>query len=168
MTDDAVADYLMDDLDALLENQPIAPPTLAGEPTARKCRRHLWIFTATPVKCIRCQALYDPAASRRGKNNRSRGNAIEREVAAQLGLRRVGQFGGPDDIKGAMFAGQVKSGAAFSEKLWRWLKAVPVDASQTAILVITDAPGPGHRRRAVVVVDLADWIGLHGPEVEAA
>ncbi len=67
-----------------------------------------------------------------------------------------------------MFAGQVKSGAVFSEKLWRWLKAVPVKADQTAILVITDAPGPGHRRRAVVVVDLADWVSLHGPEVDAA
>jgi hypothetical protein len=162
----------MDDLDALLENQPITPPTLAGTPTARKCRRHVWaaggINGTADIQCLRCGRAQNIALSRRGKNNRSRGNAIEREVAAQLGLRRVGQFGGPDDIKGAMFAGQVKSGAAFSEKLWRWLKAVPVDASQTAILVITDAPGPGHRRRAVVVVDLADWIGLHGPEVDAA
>jgi hypothetical protein len=165
----------MDDLDALLENQPIAPPTLAGTPTARKHRHH-WVsvtyvdgntLLGTGKECI-CGKPFDSETSRRGKNNRSRGNAIEREVAAQLGLRRVGQFGGPDDIKGAMFAGQVKSGAAFSEKLWRWLKAVPVDASQTAILVITDAPGPGHRRRAVVVVDLADWIGLHGPELDAA
>lgn len=176
----------MTDLDALLANEPIATPTV-NVATERKCRRHRWVRGTDGVmpefgvyygdgpdpgyadwRCDRCGKPQDTALSRRGKNNRNRGNAIERAVAAQLGLRRVGQFGGPDDVSGAMFAGQVKSGTAFSEKLWRWLKSVPVNADQTAILVVTDAPGPGHRRRAIVVVDLADWVSLHGPEVDAA
>lgn len=164
-------------IDAALADAPIAAPSLTGAVgRPAKCRRHPgWrldqyadadgqsrVLNAREV-CVRCGAIRNPITSRRGKNNRSRGNAIEREVAAKLGLRRVGQYGGPDDIRGAMFAGQVKSGMAFPEKLWRWLRAVPVDAGQTAILVLTDAPGPGNRRRALVVVELADWIALHGP-----
>jgi hypothetical protein len=88
-------------------------------PTPRKCKRHEWEdrwqgLPDNPVivkGCRRCPAIFDPVAARRGKNNRSRGNAVEREVAAKLGLRRVGQFGGPDDIAGLAFRGQVKSGS---------------------------------------------------------
>lgn len=159
----------MQKLDAMLADAELAPPTL-NVATERKCRRHRWgIPIGGPrtgvVLCERCDAVRDLARSRRGKNNRSRGNAIEREVAAKLGLRRVGQYGGADDVRGALFAGQVKSGLSFPERLWTWLKAVPVDAGQTPILIVTDAPGPGNRRRAVVVVELSDWISLHGPEV---
>jgi hypothetical protein len=56
------------------------------------------------------------------------------------------------------------STAAFSERLWSWLKAVPVNAGQTALLVVTDAPGPGHRRRAMVILDIGDWEQLHRNE----
>jgi hypothetical protein len=98
-------------------------------------------------------------------NSRNRGNAIEREIAHKLGLKRVGMYGGPDDIGSAAqpFIGQVKSGKSFPERLYRWLKALPSNANQTPILVMTDAPGPGVRRRALVIVTLEDWIQLHGP-----
>lgn len=147
-----------------------------GAPKPRTCRRHDWqpvITGATsaglPVaelRCVRCSRPHDDAKGRRGRNNRARGNAIEREIGHRLGLRRVGQYGGPDDLAGEMFAAQVKSGGAFSERYWAWLKAVPVTADQTALLVVTDAPGPGHQRRAVVVLDIRDWIALHGPTEE--
>ena len=68
-------------------------------------------------------------------------------------------------MQGDLFAAQVKSGGAYPERLHGWLKAVPVDAGQVALLVVTDAPGPGHRRRALVVLDLADWIALHGEQL---
>jgi hypothetical protein len=155
MTDDLPFDY------------PSAPNP--GAPKPRICKRHTWTPYTIPNLagieewCSRCQRWRDPAASKRGRNNRARGNAIEREVGKQLGLRRVGQYGGPDDLTGDMFAAQVKSGGAFPERLWSWLKAVPVTGAQTPLLVVTDAPGPGHKRRAVVVLDIADWIALHGP-----
>jgi hypothetical protein len=136
----------------------LAPPRRCAHP--RQYRRGGEDGT---VYCGRCSKVFDPAVSRRGRTNRSRGNAIEREVAARLGLARVGQYGGPDDVRGLAFAGQVKSGGSFPERIWRWLRAVPVQAGQTPIVVITDAPGPGHKRRGVVVVDLEDWIALHGP-----
>jgi hypothetical protein len=34
-------------------------------------------------------------------------------------------------------------------------------------LVVTDAPGPGHRRRAMVILDLDDWADLHAGTPEA-
>jgi len=135
------------------------------QPEPRPCRRHNWYPTPDGSEvCLRCTKVKDPATARRGKNNRSRGNAIEREVGKALGLRRVGQYGGPDDLSGELFAVQVKSGGAFSERYWSWLRAVPTNAGQTPLLVVTDAPGAGHRRRALVVLELGEWIALHGPE----
>lgn len=133
-----------------------------------KCRRHRW----GPAKgmaghysdweCERCGALQHPDAIRRGRNNRQRGNAIEREVGKRLGMRRVGQYGGPDDLSNDLFAAQVKSGGYFSERQWGWLKAVPVKAGQTPLLIIVDTPGPGIRRRGMVILDLDSWRELHG------
>ena len=159
MTDDLPFDY--------------PSPANPGAPKPRVCRRHVWYptlldapgYSMYRIDCLRCGKVRDDAASRRGKNNRSRGNSIEREVGKKLGLRRVGQYGGPDDLAGELFAAQVKSGAAFSERYWQWLRAVPVTAGQTPILVVTDAPGPGRKRRAVVVVEMDDWVALHGPSV---
>jgi len=151
--------------------RPLTPPNPAA-PAPRKCRRHQWrvatfsedggVTWREETYCERCGATKNPAASRRGRLNKNRGNAIEREVGKRLGLRRVGQFGGPDDLSGELFAAQVKSGGYFSERQWRWLKAVPVKAGQTAILVVTDTPGPGKKRRAMVMLDIDDWIALHG------
>lgn len=158
MTDDLPFDY------------PSAP---TPNVTTRRCRRHDWVKHSTllwdgtlmsmPDDCGRCGATRDPVTARRGKNNKARGEAIEREIGHRLGLRRVGQFGGPEDLSNNLWAVQVKSGGSFSERFWSWLKGVPVRAGQVPLLVVTDAPGPGHKRRAVVIVDIEDWIALHGP-----
>ena len=155
-----------------LDWPPVAVDDMAIERKPKRCLhpRHLrtqWTdgLGGRGWTCGSCSKSVTAETERRGRTNRTRGNAIEREVAAKLGLRRVGQYGGADDIRGLAFAGQVKSGTAFPEKLWRWLRAVPVNAGETAILVITDAPGPGHQRRALVILDLEDWRNLHDPEV---
>lgn len=148
---------------------PLTPPNLGAAPS-RGCRRHEWARVSlveddTPF-CMRCGKVRDEALSRRGRTNRSRGNSIEREVGKQLGLKRVGHFGGATDlgVSADPFAVSVKSGSGyFSERYWDQLKRQPVAAGQTALLVVTDAPGAGHRRRAVVVLDLNDWLALHGP-----
>lgn len=140
------------------------PDATRPERRGRRCSRHDW--TGDPPTCRRCGQAADPVRRRRGRTNRARGNAIEREIGHRLGLRRVGQFGGADDLRDGLFVAQVKSGAAFPERLWGWLRAVPTDAGQTRLLVVTDAPGPGRRRRAIVVLDIDDWIALHVPEPE--
>jgi hypothetical protein len=154
---------------ALDFHYPDEPAPNVGAAPRRKClhpRRDRRPLEDGGTACGRCGADIDPVRARRGRNSRNRGNAIEREVAAKLGLRRVGQFGGPDDVRGDLFAAQVKSGGRFPETFWRWLQAVPVDAGQTPLLVVTDAPGPGHRRRAVVILDLEHWAQLHGRTTE--
>lgn len=94
-----------------------------------------------------------------GRRNRSRGNAFERETAKKHGGRRTGMFGGPDDVTvDEQFKIQTKVGKMFSEKFWRWLKAMKVNADQIAYLVIGDAPGPGTPRRVVVIIDERDWL----------
>lgn len=134
--------------------------------TPRKCRHPRSARWGTLCDTIRggCGKELGEAVSR-GRRSRQRGNAIERDVGKQLGLRRVGQFGGPNDLgaAGEPFIVQVKSGKSFPERIYRWLKALPANASQTPIVVVTDAPGPGHRRRALVVLTLEDWVALHGP-----
>lgn len=151
---------------------PLTPPNPAAS-APRKCKRHgpyVEVVCEHPdaepgekdLRCVRCGRLKDLVASRLGRNNKNRGNAIEREIGKKLGMNRVGQFGGPDDLSNELFAAQVKSGGYFSERQWAWLKGVPVRAGQTALLVIADAPGPGKKRRAMVMLDIDSWRDLHG------
>jgi hypothetical protein len=102
----------------------------------------------------------DPEASRRGRNNRKRGLRKQRERLTALGIENL-PGNGPFDGRSEMFRAESKSGGAFPERLWKWLKGVPV-TTETAILIVTDAPGPGHRARSVVVLDYDDWRDLHG------
>ena len=153
----------MDDLFA-----PLTPANPAAPKP--KCRRHgpykerldLGHLDDPAFECLRCGNVTYQARMKMGRRNRQRGNSIEREIGKKLGMKRVGQYGGKDDLANPLFAAQVKSGGAFSERQWTWLKGVPVIAGQTQLLVVADTPGPGKRRRALVILDLEDWRDLHG------
>jgi hypothetical protein len=109
-----------------------------------------------------------PERSRRGKTARARGNAYEREVAHILGGRRVGQYGTETDVEvPGWLAVQVKNGGAYPERLDRWLRAIPVRSDILRALVIGDAPGPGHERRSLIVLDLGEFASWYctAPEV---
>lgn len=156
----------------MVDDLPFGDPLTPPNPAAPKPKKHSHVYPwsevkaaargGPPAKCKFCGNESDPAASRRGRTNRQRGNSIEREIGKKLGMNRVGQFGGKEDISNALFAAQVKSGGYFSERQWSWLKAVPVKAGQTALLIVANTPGPGKKRRAVVILDLDDWRELHG------
>lgn len=166
-------------VDELEWSIPVDDPT-RPERKPRGCRRHDWFTHAEPTPCYGvdgevyieagithcrwCFKVKDPAAIRRGKNNRSRGLAIQREVNRRAGLDNIPYNAENHDGRSAMFASEVKSGGSFSERYWKWLKGVPAGADQTSILIVADTPGPGTRRRAIVVLDLDDWADLHGPE----
>lgn len=170
---------MSDEIDRILDtvDADLFTPLTPANPAAPKpkCKRHQWWmppvvgpeaakyhFGANGPICRRCERPYDEERAKRGNRNRQRGNSIERELGKKLGMNRVGQFGGKEDISNALFAAQVKSGGYFSERQWSWLKAVPVKAGQTALLVIADTPGSGKKRRAMVILDLDDWRDLHG------
>jgi len=147
----------------------------------KRCRRHEWGDTLTTltstaadggiayraafgVACSRCGKQKDDRASRRGRTNRQRGNAIEREWAKRLGLRRVGHHGGPEDATNDLFVGQAKSLATGRFPGWMTdeLAKLPRTEGRIPILGVLEAPGPGKRGRRIVVIDEADWIALHG------
>lgn len=108
--------------------------------------------------------MSDEKASR-GRRSRNRGNAYERDVARRLGAQRVGQYGTKTDVEADWIAVQTKVGAAYPERLDGWLRAIPSRAGQLRALVIGDAPGPGHSRRELIVLDLAEFMDWYGPTI---
>ncbi len=112
--------------------------------------------------CVMCGRERDEAKARMGRNNRKRGNAIQRQRIVGLGGRNLAGNNPNLDGLGLAFRYESKSGGSFPERLWRWLKGIGVEAGQTGVLIVTDTPGPGHRARSVVIVDYDDWRDLHG------
>src|SRR3972149_1953024 len=144
---------------------PQPEPMVVIERTARR-HRHSWgdlsprFAEDARVRCIRCDVPKDPAASRRGKSARNRGNAFEREVAAALGVRRVGQYGSPTDVEGDWIAVPCQGGAAVPERLWGWLPAAR--GAQLRAAVIGDAPASGGKRRVLIALDFDEFCAWFG------
>lgn len=107
------------------------------------------------------------AKSRRGRTARQRGNAFEREVAARLGAKRVGQYGGKTDVAADWIAIQCKVGKSYPERLDNWLRSITVKGDQLAALVVGDSPGAGKRRRTMIILDLDDFVAWFGKEFTA-
>lgn len=101
-------------------------------------------------------------AARRGRTARNRGNAYERSVADRLGARRVGQYGGKADVESEWIAVQCKVGGSYPERIDGWLRAIPTRAGQLRAVVIGDSPGPGVRRRELIVLELSDFLEWYG------
>ena len=146
----------MTDLDAALAAHPPEPE--AAISTAAP-RRHRHVYDGPNYNCF-CGAIQDDARSRRGRTARNRGNAFEREVAAKLGAKRVGQYGTETDVAGDWIAVQCKVGGAFPERIWRWLP--PAKGDQLRAVVIGDSPGSGSKRRSLICLDLDDFAAWYG------
>ena len=103
--------------------------------------------------------------ARRNKNNKKRGQAIQK--ARIEGLGGVNLLGNKPnhDGRGIAFGYESKSGPSYwPTRLARALYGIPVTAGQTAVLIVTETPGPGRKARSVVVVDYGEWRSLHGEE----
>jgi len=146
---------------------------------AKKAKRHGHVWTPLvwggvgpgpmdppPQACHICGLRFADyeARQRRGRNNRKRGQRIQRERIEGLGDRNLAGNNPNLDGIGELFAYEHKSGGAFPQRFWRWLKDIPHTSAQVPVLIVTDAPGPGHKARSVVVVDWDDWLDLHGPK----
>ena len=95
-----------------------------------RCRRHEWTgdFTVEvlgspdhliPSHCMKCGQKQNPALSKRGRNNRKRGNSHELSVARKYGGEKVGQLGLPEDIRGDEYRTQVKTHQRLAPTEWR-------------------------------------------------
>jgi len=100
--------------------------------------------------------------AKRARSSIRAGKDWERETARRLNGLRIGQFGGKSDVRSEQFNVQCKVGPSyFPERMWEWLQALPADG-RCPVAVIGDRPGSGRKRRAVIVLDLDDFIDLMG------
>jgi hypothetical protein len=105
--------------------------------------------------------------SKRGRRARAKGNRFELEVAEKIGGVRKGFLGTKTDVESDRFVIQCKVGnGSYSERYDGWLRSVKGNASQIAALVVGDAPGPGTKRRTMIVLDFEDFVELLGPPRE--
>jgi len=140
-------------------------PAIRNGAVGRKCRRHEWTPRNADGEswCVRCSAVRDPAASRRGRTSLRAGKEAERAIAKSYGGTRTGQFGGPDDVViGDLFVVQSKAGARFPGWMWNELVKLPRTGGRIPTLIVSDRPGSGHPARRIVVRMMSDDLGLHG------
>lgn len=109
--------------------------------------------------------LDNAARSRMGKNNRNRGNSLERRLSNELteaGLAgmRVGQYGGKTDVRALGLIISAKKGGAYSERYDKWLNELTPKADEVAALVVEDAPGSGIKSRRLVVIHWESLVQL--------
>jgi hypothetical protein len=109
--------------------------------------------------------------SRRGRTSLRRGNDFERWIAARIGgeAKRTGMFGTKTDVEAPWIAIQAKNGKSYPERIDGWLRSVSVRGDQLRAVVLGDAPGPGVKRRTLIVLDFEDflsWYANGGEDVE--
>jgi hypothetical protein len=96
--------------------------------------------------------------SRRGKNNRKRGNSIELVVAKMIDGKRVGMFGGKVDVESDVLQLQIKSGSSFPERIWDLLQSIVYRPEKLRGVVHSSAEGSGVKRRIVITFDLEEYL----------
>ncbi len=139
--------------------------------TERKCARHQWVWAPTKLDevqvadwaCSRCGRLKDPVLSRRGKNNRKRGNAAELDVARAIGGQKMGPLGLPWDVEVAGYARlQVRKYANPQS-----LRAIAAELARIAKTPGIEQPGyvwlePGRNGEKLIVFRLREFTEHHG------
>ena len=117
-----------------------------------------------PGIACRCGALYDPAASRRGRTVRSYGNRAELAVAREYGGRKVGHAQGPTDVVGKTRKVQVKTTRRSVPAMWRneFAKLESERDGRLAVLLLRFVrPGALGPDDYIVIrgKDFIDWYG---------
>lgn len=109
-------------------------------------------------------------AATRGRLNRSRGNAIEREATHILRITRTGQFGTKHDggAPEEWVTVQVKSGGTYPERIDKLLRSLSPHDDQLRAVVHADTPGPGHKRRWLITFDMREFMSLLGNDLHDA
>ena len=109
-----------------------------------------------------CGHEYDAEKAEAGRRANRRGRTIQRKQIEGLGGHNLPGNAPNLDGVGSMFHYESKSGSAFPERAWRWLKGIPHGSGEIPVLIITDTPGSGKKARSVVIVEYRDWRDLHG------
>lgn len=159
------------DIDDALAGTTPEPVTATTTATPRKCRRHEWVQPGAeePFECWRCGKPKDSVRSRRGRNNRKRGNAAELDVARAVGGRKVGPLGHPWDVEMPGYCRiQVKKLATPPS-----LRFIAAELARIARAPGEEMPGfvwvePGRDGERLIVFRLRDFAERHGVPTEEA
>lgn len=156
-----------------------AETLLAVQP---RCRRHDWVRKVGPLSidakgsahqewseefCARCQILRNPITSKRGRNNRRRGNSHELSVARKYGGEKVGQLGLPEDIRGTEYRTQVKTHQRPAPTEWRKAFAAleAVTDGRTPRLIVRFLQ-PGLPADDYIIIKGSSWLDRFGRDEE--
>jgi hypothetical protein len=130
--------------------------------------RHQWLIKDDEATCFHCGVPYNPITSKRGRNNRRRGNSHELAVARKYGGEKVGPLGLPEDIRGTEYRTQVKTHQRAAPNEWRRaftaLEATP-DA-RTPRLIVRFLAGPGIPADDYIILRGRDWLDRFGRDDE--
>jgi hypothetical protein len=105
----------------------------------------------------------DPAAVRRGRNNRNRGNRHELAVARLYGGTKVGPLGLPADIIGPRYLTQVKTHQRLAPREWAaaFAALAPSTGARCPRLIVRYLQ-PGVAADDYVVIRGRDWLDYLG------
>lgn len=140
---------------------------------ARKAKRHahrwVWDVQILADACTDCGISLDDylARQRRGRNNRSRGNRSELDIARTYGGEKVGPLGLPEDIRGKQWATQVKVSQRTPPPMWLREFAKLSTGSRTPRLILrfTRQGGlPKDRTQDFIVIRGEDWLDWFGKD----
>lgn len=117
--------------------------------------------------CHFCPKQRDSTASRRGRNNRKRGNAAELDVARAVGGRKVGPLGHPWDVEMSGYARiQVRKYTTPQS-----LRAIAAELARIARAPGEEMPAymwvePGRNGEQLIVFRAKDFAERHGTPTE--
>lgn len=152
----------------MTDDLPFTYPDTVDRPAlARpKPHRHIWVLdpVADLTRCARCPKVRDAVLSRRGRNNRARGNASELDVARVVGGRKMGPLGLPWDVEMPGYARlQVKKLATAPSLRFVAAELARIGSGAEMPGFVWIEPGRGGER--LIVFRLADFAERHGVEV---
>jgi hypothetical protein len=114
------------------------------------------------IVCHLAEADFE-ARQKRGRNNRSRGNRSELDVARTYGGEKVGPLGLPEDIRGKLWRTQVKVSQREAPPMWRaeFAKLAGQRDGRTPRLILRFAR-QGVKSEDYIVVRGSDWLDWFG------
>ena len=110
--------------------------------------------------CGKCGKFVSAEKSLKGKRANKAGRRQSWEIAKDMGGTNHEVEGVKYDVLNELYAVQSKRGTAFPERLWKWLQDIPRVGGRIPVLVIRDAPGPGIKRRGIVIQSYEDFMRM--------
>ena len=122
-------------------------------------------LVAMGYTCEKCGKFVSAEKSLKGKRANKAGRRQSWEIAKDMGGTNHEVEGVKYDVLNDLYAVQSKRGPAVPERLWKWLQDLPRVGGRHPVLVIRDAPGPGIKRRGIVIQSYEDFIDTTGVKV---